>query len=244
MVTDRGGQEERFQTTRWSLVQAAGESASPESQAALQALCSIYWPAVYAFLRRAGNDEDAARDLTQGFFTELLDKKRLGAARPERGRFRSFLLASVKNFATNEWNRSRALKRGGGTRLFPLDLQGFEQASPPEFEERGTPETIFEVRWALTVLRRVHRRLDREMDGAADPKRYRRLKPFLTGDAGDLSYREVAGDLQLSESAVKVAVHRLRQRFGRILREEVAQTVDDPVAIDDEIRFLLGVIAS
>jgi len=244
MVTDPGGNEERFQTTRWSLVRAAGASASPESQAALAALCRIYWPPVYAFLRRRGNDEESAKDLTQGFFTDLLEKNRLKSARQERGRFRSFLLASAKNFAANEWDRSQAKKRGGGTPPIPFDLSDAESVYQPALEVRGNPEAIFELRWAITLLKQVHARLEQEMEGAAGHERFLRLKPFLTGEATGLSYKKVASELGMGESAVKVAVHRLRHRFGRILREEVAQTLTDPAMIDEEIRFLLGVIAS
>jgi len=243
MVTGRGGGDEAFSTTLWSLVRAAALSDSPESRAALEELCRVYWPPVHSFLRRRGHDDESARDLTQGFFAELLDKKRLGVARPERGRFRSFLLASVKNFAANERSRSRALKRGGGERLIRLDVRDADTAADPHLADHDTPERVFEVRWALTLLRRVQERLDREMEGSPGFERYRHLKPFIRGDAS-ATYREVAAELGLTESNVKVTVHRLRGRFGRILREEVAQTVDDPALIDHEIRFLLEVLAS
>jgi len=243
MVTDRDGGNEDFGTTLWSLVRAAAEGDSPESRAALEELCRVYWPPVHAFLRRRGNDDESARDLTQGFFTELLDKKRLGVARPERGRFRSFLLASVKNFAANERSRSRALKRGGGEPFIRLGVRDADAAAAPYLVDHDTPERVFEVRWALTLLQRVQERLDREMEGSPGYERYRYLKPFVRGDVGP-SYREMAEELGLTESNVKVTVHRLRRRFGRILREEVAQTLDDPTLIDNEIRFLLEVLAS
>ena len=226
-------------------MQAAANSASPASQAALEALCRIYWPTVYAYLRRRGHDVEAAQDLTQGFFTELLDKKRLKSANRERGRFRSFLLVSVKNFAINEWDRSRAKKRGGGNLPIPLDFPDAEPAYRLEPREEQTPETIFERRWAITLLRKVHVRLEQEMGQGVKQQRFARLKPFLTGDVqGEVPYREVAVELQMSESAVKVAVFRLRERFGRLLREEVAHTLADPAMIDEEINFLLKAIAS
>lgn len=243
MVTGRGGADEAFGTTLWSLVRAAAGSDSPESRAALEELCRVYWLPVHAFLRRRGNDDESARDLTQGFFAELLDKKRLGVAKPERGRFRSFLLASVKNFAANERERARALKRGGGEPLVRLDAREADANADPYLADNDTPERAFEVRWALTLLKRAQERLDREMDGSPGQERYRRLGPFIRGDGGT-SYREAAEELGLTESNVKVTVHRLRKRFGRILREEVAQTLDDAALIDDEIRFLLGVLAS
>lgn len=243
MVTGRGGKDDEFSTTLWSLVRAAAESGSPESRAALEELCRAYWPPVHSFLRRRGNDDESARDLTQGFFTELLDKKRLGVARPERGKFRSFLLASVKNFAANEWSRSRALKRGGRERFMRLGVRNADAVAAPYLVDHDTPERAFEVRWALTLLQRVQERLDGEMEGTQGYERYRYLKPFIRGDVG-VPYREAAEELGLTESNVKVTIHRLRQRFGRILREEVAQTLDDPTLIDNEIRFLLEVLAS
>ena len=236
--------EAGFQTTHWSLVQAAADSASPASQAALEALCRTYWPTVYAYLRRRGHDVEAAQDLTQGFFTELIDKKRLKGADRERGRFRSFLLVSVKNFAANEWDRSRAKKRGGGNLPIPLDLRDAEPAYRLEPREERTPETIFERRWAIALLKKVHVRLEQEMEQGVNRQRFTRLKLYLTGDVEGIPYREVAAELQMSESAVKVAVFRLRRRFGRLLREEIAHTLADPAMIDEEINFLLKAIVA
>ena len=238
------GSDGRFRTTSWSLVQAAGEGAGPQSREALATLCKVYWPPVYAYIRRRGHDADAARELTQGFFTDLLDRDVLKGINPEGGKFRSFLLTCVKHFLANEWDRSRARKRGGGIVILSLDLDDAESRYRLEPADQETPEKIFEKRWALSVIAQAMSRLDREMEASGDRDRVRGLKPLLTGSAGHVSYSEVASDLGMSEGAVKVAIHRLRKKFGQILREEVVQTLTDTSAADEEIRFLLDTIRS
>lgn len=227
-----------FQTTRWSQVVAAGDSANPACREALAQLCKVYWPAVYAFVRRRGNDPDASRDLTQGFFTKLLDKKYLRDLRQDRGRFRSFLLACVKHYLANEWDREQALKRGGGQVFLAIDGDTAESLCRFEPADGRTPETEFEKRWALTLLEQVLSRLEEETHRSDHAERFRLFKPFLTGDASGTSYKQVGDRLDMTESAVKVAVHRLRRRFGTLLREEVGQTVKDPALVEEEIRFL------
>ena len=236
------GRRRYFQTTRWSLVAAAADTQSPECQEALGQLCRTYWPPVYAFVRRCGKDVESSRDLTQGFFAQLLGKKYLKDVMRERGRFRSFLLASVKHYLANEWDRAQAQKRGGGDRP-ALDLDDAESNYRIEPVDDETPEKIFEKRWARTLLQQVLGRLENEANASPDPKRFQHLKPFLTSGEG-APYREVASELNMSEAAVKVAVHRLRKRFGALLRAEIAQTVSDPAKIDDEIRYLFSAIAS
>lgn len=231
-----------FVTTRWSLVVAAGDSRHPGSRDALATLCEAYWPPVYSYVRSRGYDAEAARDLTQGFFTRLLEKGYLKEAREERGRFRSFLLTSVKHFLANEWDREQALKRGGGKTPLSLDVDTAEYRYRPQPADGETPEKIFEKRWALTVLDQTLDRLEDEMRRSGNVERFRRLRPFLTSEGGGAHYRQVAQQLEISEAAVKVAIHRLRRRFGELLREEVAQTVSDPDSVDGELRFLFAVM--
>jgi RNA polymerase sigma-70 factor (ECF subfamily) len=233
-----------FDTTRWSVVLAAGDSANPDFGEALSDLCRTYWYPVYAYFRRRGADAESAQDLAQGFFSDLLEKKALSVARPERGRFRSFLLTSAQNYMINTWHRDRAKKRGGGESPLPLDFDTAESRYRVEPGHDETPDKAFERRWALALLDRVLERLVQEMGQASGSERVRLLSRFLTGVQPDLSYREAGERLNMSESAVKVAVHRMRKRYGQLLREEVRQTVDDPAQVDDEIRYLFAVMES
>jgi len=234
--------QERFRTTEWSLVVAAGRSQQPASRQALERLCSIYWYPVYGFIRGHGHDAAAAQDLTQEFFLRLMEKRSLGAADRERGRFRSFLLASVKNFLANERDRVRAVKRGGGCTFLPLDPQSGEIRYSREPADNRTPEKAFEKRWALALLDRTLDHLREEAQRRENPERFARLSRFLTEDCPEASYRQVAGALGMTESAVKAAIHRMRKRFGQLLRGEVGRTVDDPRRIDEEIRCLFAAI--
>jgi RNA polymerase sigma-70 factor (ECF subfamily) len=230
-----------FSTTRWSLVVAAADSGHPDYAAALSQLCSDYWYPVYAFVRRRGYEPDRAQDLTQGFFTELLEKRSLKAVRRERGRFRSFLLAALKFHLSHERERAGARKRGGERAPIPLDVDTAEGKYRLEPVEPRTPETLFERRWALVLLERTLDRLRDELKQSAHPERSLRLVGYLTGDAS-APHKEAAAELGMSESAVKVAVHRLRDRFRRLLREEVLQTVEDPGKVDTELSHLLAAV--
>jgi RNA polymerase sigma factor (sigma-70 family) len=231
-----------FPTTRWSLVMAV-RGLDANSEKALESLCGLYWPAVYAFARRYGNSVDAAEDLTQGFFTRLLEKKSFHQADRDCGKFRTFLLASFKNYMANEWDRSQATKRGGGQWIASLDFVGAEQEVRIDPADLTTPETVFNQRWALAVLDQVLDRVRGEMARVAKEEQFEKLKGVLTGET-NVSYRELAAELNMSEGSVKVAIHRMRQRFARILREEVEHTVEDPESIDEEIRFLMGALRS
>ncbi len=233
---------ERFRTTEWSLVVAAGSSQDPRSGQALERLCTIYWYPVYGFVRAYGHDASAAQDLTQEFFTKLIENRSIGTASRERGRFRSFLLASVKNFLANQRDHDRAAKRGGGHALLPLDLQSGEIRFSRELVDKRTPDKAFEKRWALALLERTLERLREETGRREDPERFALLSRFLTDDSPETSYRQVAGELGSTESAVKAAVHRMRKRFGQLLREEVGRTVDDPGRVDEEIRYLFAAL--
>lgn len=231
----------RFLTTQWSLVLAAGDSAVPGSREALDDLCARYWYPVYAFARRRGAGADEAQDQVQGFFSHLLERGTLRGADPERGRFRSFLLGAFKLYLADERNRATAQKRGGGATVMPLDLDGAEERYRLEADAEEAPDRLFARRWALELLAHARRRLDEELAGGRNPERSRRLATFLA-DADAAPYREVAEELGMTEPAVKVAVHRLRQRYGTILREEVARTVEDPARVDDELRYLFSVL--
>ena len=223
-------------------MQAAADSAHPASREALARLCQVYWPAIYAFIRSRGQRADTARELTQGFFTQLLEKKSLKAARPERGRFRSFLLASAKHYVTGEWKREHRQKRGGGVSLLPFDFDEVESQLGGEAVERQTPEAVFEKRWAISVLREAMRRLEADMQRAGKGEMFRQLRPLLTAEGK--GYKAYARDLEMSESALRVAVHRLRRSLGELLRDEVAQTLSDPALLDEEMRHLRVTLAS
>ena len=219
---------------------AAGGTDSHGARRALAALCEAYWYPIYAFVRRQGSSAEDAADLTQGYLLQLLEKGALKGLRPEAGRFRSFLFASIKHYLSNERDRARALKRGGGLAPFPLDAEAAESRYRIEPADSLTPEKLFEKRWATTVLQRAMVRMRSEIAEAGDIGRFERLKNYLTGDDPEPAYRTIAAELGMTESAVGVAVHRLRRRFGESLRAEIAETVADPREIDEEIRYLLS----
>jgi RNA polymerase sigma-70 factor (ECF subfamily) len=231
-----------FATTSWSQVLAAQEATGTEARNALEELCETYWYPLYAYVRRRGHDPEEARDLTQGFFAELLENETLLKAEPSEGRFRSFLLVSLKHFLSHERDKAKALKRGGGTPPISLDAAAAEKRYDREPAKGLTPEEIFERRWALTVVERALGRLQEEMAEKEPPQHFGRLKSYLTGEEPRVPYREVAAELGITEGAIKVAVHRLRRRFGQLLRAEVAETLADPQETSNEVRHLLLVI--
>lgn len=233
----------RFVTTHWSLVLAAAEHPNPDAEGALAALCEQYWYPLYSFVRRSGYDPDEARDLTQAFFARVIEKRFLREARPERGHFRAFLLACLKHFLANEWHRAGTRKRGGDRRLVPLDELG-EARYRREPADLETPERLFERRWALTVLERALGALDRKVAGKPSARLLARVRPLLAGEGAGESYRVVAGELGMSEGAVKTGVCRLREDFRTLLRDEIARTVADPADVDREIRFLLEALGA
>jgi len=206
-------------------------------------LCQAYWHPVYVFIRRSGFDGEQSRDLTQGFFTLLLEKNHLLAADRERGRFRSFLLTSVKNFLANQRDWSRALKRGGGQVQVPIDLVEAEAWRSVTAAGSESPESLFERRWALSVLERVMAKLQAEYTSTAKDLDFGRLAPFLNRES-DTGYEEVAQKSGVSASALRVTVHRMRRRYRQLLRAEIAETVSKPEEVDDEIRFLVSVLSA
>jgi RNA polymerase sigma-70 factor (ECF subfamily) len=235
--------DSRFRTTHWSVVLAARDQHSPQAQQALAELCRTYWYPLYAYIRRRGNTPPDAEDLTQGFFERLLAKDYLGDITPGRGRFRSFLLTALKHFLANEWDRAQTRKRGGREVIVSLDDQDAEQRYRFEPVEDVTPETLFEQRWALTVLEHVLARLRAEFVAGEKAGLFDQLKGFLSADQPDCSYAEIAARLGMQPGTVRVAVHRLRRRYGELLRAEIAETVHDPGAVEDEVRHLIAALA-
>jgi RNA polymerase sigma factor (sigma-70 family) len=246
MATDEpiSGHAGGFATTHWSLVLAAGRGASADAHAALAALCQTYWYALYVYVRRRGHQPDDAQDLTQEFFARLLEKHYLQSADPERGRFRSFLLTAFKRFLSKQRDRERAKRRGGGMKLLALDFEAGESRYSLELAHEVTAEKIYEQRWALTLLDRVFARLRDEFDQAGKQKEFNCWKVYLTGEAGTPSYRDLATELEMTEGAIKVAVHRLRRRYRDLVREEIAQTVAGPADVDEELRHLFAALRS
>jgi RNA polymerase sigma-70 factor (ECF subfamily) len=234
----------RFATTHWSVVLAAACDRDTLAQEALARLCKTYWYPLYAFVRCQGCSPQDAEDLTQEFFARLLAKHYLRDVDRSKGRFRSFLLAALKHFLANEWARARRLKRGGGQTLVPLDALSAESRYGREPADTLTPEASYERRWALTLLNQVLARLAGEQEAAGKQAQFARLQGCLTGEKGLPPYVELAAGLGVTEGAVKVAVHRLRQRYRELLREEIALTVASPAEIEDEIRRLFRALAS
>ena len=230
-------------TTSWSLVLAAAHGSDTGAQSALATLCQTYWYPLYAYLRRQGHPPEEAEDLTQGFFTRLIEKRFLQDAAPSRGRFRAFLLAALRHFVSNQREYARAQRRGGGQAILSLDFVDAERRLRYEPAVELTPERIFERDWALALLDRVVRRLRQEWDRAGRADHFNAMKVFLTGEPPGCSYRESAEKMGTSEGAFKVAVHRLRKRYRAVLEEEIAATVDDPSEVAEEIRFLFGALS-
>jgi len=231
----------RFPTTRWTLVLAAGNPERKEARSALVSLCESYRYPLYAYLRRRGYPADQVQDLTQEFFMRLLEGRYLDRADPEKGRFRAFLLTSLKFFVADEEDRQRARKRGGGV-LVPLEFASGEERYQREPGHDETPERIFERRWALSLLDRVLEKLRNEFVHHGRPEHFERLKVFLLGQS-DAPYAALAREMNTSEGALKVAIHRLRKRYRELFRQEIADTVADPTEVESELRYLAAVLA-
>lgn len=234
-----------FSTTNWSVVRGAAGEDSAVARDALAALCEAYWYPVYAYVRRRGHSPADAEDLTQAYFTRFLEREWVRDVRADRGRFRTFLLVSVRNFLSNERERQRATKRGGRETILSLDHATSEGRYLLEPADPVTPETLFERAWASETVARALKRLQEEMSVAADGReRFDQLKAHITGDESSPAYRELAAAWKVSESTVRAAVHRLRKRFGRALRDEITATVADPADVDKELRHLLTVVGA
>lgn len=233
-----------FTTTHWSVVLTAGDSQSPQAGAALDRLCRSYWYPLYAYVRRRGHDAETAKELTQEFFALLLGKHLLAGVDPTKGKFRSWLLGVMNHFLAHEWAKVRAQKRGGGQPAFSLDDAVADERYRLDPADESTPEKIFDRRWAFTVLDQAATRLREEYEAAGKGALYPTLKGFVSAESQPVSYEEAARHLGLSPGAVKSAIHRLRQRYQELIRDEIAQTVTSAAEVDEEIRYLLAVIRS
>jgi len=233
----------RFATTHWSVIMAAGDSAAALHEPALSTLCQTYWFPLYAYLRRRGYDSHQAEDYTQGFFAGILERKGLKRADRKYGKFRSFLLASLKNFLADEWDRAHAQKRGGDKKVLSLDFDAAASRYDREPVHHLSPEKLFERSWALTVLTKAMDRLKAESITSDKKQLFDCLKVYLTAEKDAVPYREVAEKLEMTEGAVKVAVHRLRRRYRELVRDEIAQTVTTEAQVDEEIRDLFAALA-
>jgi RNA polymerase sigma-70 factor (ECF subfamily) len=225
------------------VVLTAGRSDTTRARAALDQLCRNYWHPLYAYVRRAGHSREEAQDLTQEFFARLLARNTVARADPARGRFRSFLLASLKHFLANEWDRVRAQKRGGSARFLTLDFDTAETRCVQPVAPGDTPDRAFDRQWALALLDVVLGRARKEYADSGRDELFLGLKDTLTGGRSEIPYRELAARLGLSEGAVKVAAHRLRRRYRELLREEIASTVAGPEEVEEELKHLFAALS-
>lgn len=232
-----------FATTHWSVVLAAGQGVEPKAAKALEELCQAYWYPLYAFLRRNGHTVEDAQDLVQGFFCHLLERGILQVAEPGRGRFRSFLLGTLKHFVSDETKKVEAQKRGGGQSPISVKWAGAEGRFQREPADEASPDRLFERRWATTLLDRALDRLRAECAAGERSEQFEQLQDFITGEKGPVSYGQAADRLGISLSAVKSAILRLRRRYHELVREEVGHTVSSLGEVEDELRYLLQVFS-
>lgn len=229
-----------FVTTRWTVVIAAGQRDQPQADQALEELCRTYWYPLYVYIRRQGHPREDAQDLAQAFFARFLARNYLAGLSAEKGRFRAFLLASLKHFLANEWDRAQCLKRGGQATHLSLDWQDAEDRYQLVLIDPMSPDRLYDRTWAMTLLERVVGQLQAECEADGRTGLYTALKGFLTVDREAIPHARVAGELGVTEGAVRVSVHRLRRRYRELLRQEIAQTLADPDQVQEEMRVLLG----
>ena len=232
-----------FATTRWTVVLAAGQVAGPQSTAALEELCHAYWYPLYAYVRRRGYNKEDAEDLVQAFFARFLEKNYLANLDAERGRFRAFLLASLKHFLINEWKKAQRQNRGGGELPLSLDWETADTKFQVAATNEPSPDKAFDREWALALLAKVIERLQKECAAEGKGKVFEQLKTFLMAGKGESAQSEVAKVLDMEEGAVRVAIHRLRKRYRALLRDEIVQTLADESLVDEELRALFGAFA-
>jgi RNA polymerase sigma-70 factor (ECF subfamily) len=233
-----------FVTTRWTVVLTAGRKSSPDSDRALAELCQTYWYPLYAFVRRRGHSKEEAEDQVQAFFERFLARNYLGGLASERGRFRAFLLASLKHFLANEWDKANRLKRGGHIEHLSLDWQDADDRYHLEPPDLASPDRLFDREWALALLARVVDRLAGECARDGKAELFARAKTFLTLGSAAIPYATAARELGVDEGALRVAVHRLRKRYRELLRDEIAQTLTDPAAVEEELKSLRAALSS
>jgi RNA polymerase sigma factor (sigma-70 family) len=232
---ETGARPGAFATTRWTVVVAAGQAGDAPSKMAMEELCRVYWYPLYAYVRRRGYSKEDAEDLTQAFLARLFAGKDLEGLSPERGRFRAFLLASLKNHLANEWDKSQRLKRGGGVTFLPLGCDAAEQRYRVEPSHHLSPDKLYDRVWAITLLERV---LEKLAEANSGNPAFASLKPCLTVARQEMDYPAVAAELGMSEGAVRVAVHRLRKQYREYLKAEIAGTLAGPEQLDDELQAL------
>lgn len=232
-----------FTTTHWTVVLAAKGTDSPDAAQALEELCRMYWGALYAYVRRSGRSSADASDLTQAFFAKFLQKEFIQDVDRDKGKFRSFLLKTLNHFLADEWRRAHAQKRGGSHCVISINTDDWETRYGHELSSDVTPERLFDRRWAMMLFEKALARLEEDSARSGKAREFELLKPFLSNPSGDGAYAEVATELGIAERAVALQVHRLRKRYGQIVREEVAQTVASPDEIAEELTHLLGVLS-
>ena len=232
-----------FATTHWSVVLAAGEGESAPSRRALETLCRAYWYPIYAYVRRKGYKPEEAQDLTQGFFAQLIAKDHIRQADPTKGKFRGFLLARLDYFLTREWSRAHRQKRGGQYLLISIDQQAPEERYRLEPADLETPERQFLRQWALAVLKQAMIALQEECEANGRALLFREAKHLISGERHGASYAHISANLTMGEGAARVAVHRLRQRYGELLRREIARTVTSEEEVEEELRYLLHILS-
>ncbi|OAI57223.1 RNA polymerase subunit sigma-24 [Verrucomicrobiaceae bacterium SCGC AG-212-N21] len=232
-----------FLTTHWSVVLAARSERTTEASRALESLCRAYWQPLYVYARRRGHAPQDAEDLTQGFFAKLLEKDWLAAVEQERGRFRQFLLMAFKRFLANEHDHAQRLKRGGGAHAVPLDTVLGEKLYREETSPAASADAVYDKHWALSLLDATLSRLRSEFEASGRAREFEILKPQLTAPRGDTAYADLARELQTTEGAARVAVHRLRKRFREVFREQIAHTVGSADELDSEVRHLISALA-
>jgi RNA polymerase sigma-70 factor (ECF subfamily) len=233
-----------FTTTHWSVILAAVQRDTSQSAAALEALCRAYWQPLYAYVRRRGYSPHDAQDLTQAFFARLLEKDYLQSVDRKKGKFRSFLLAALEHFLANEWRNAHTQKRGGQVNFIPLEDDGLTEARYLQLPASNcSPEQFFEQQWAIALLEQAVAKVQAEFRSAGKEQLFDELKIFLTGEKTGVSYADLAVRVKTTEAALKMSVSRMRQRYGEVLRAEIASTVDTPEAVDEELRALFTVLS-
>jgi RNA polymerase sigma-70 factor (ECF subfamily) len=237
-MTEPLSSQDVFATTRWTVVLAAGKRRAPQADAALEELCRTYWFPLYAYVRRHANSKEDAEDLTQAFFARFLEKNYLDGLDRERGKFRAFLLAALKHFLANEWDKSQRQKRGGGVAPLSLDWQDADTRYQIDPADNLTPDKLYDRAWAVTLLERVITRLRDECVAKGKAQLFEQLRPFLMVGKNAIPYPDVAATLGINEGTVRTAVHRLRQRYRQLLRDEIAHTLADPTQVEEELQSL------